>query len=82
MLKAIANDQQYPFRIDYAFGKKFFLPNNKSVDEGDAIDFCEVNKRSSGIIGINLGKDMIKLMTNNLKISNNRILTLYRISPD
>lgn len=69
---------QFPFRIDYAYSKNIFLPNNKSIDEGDSIILCETNNRSSGVIGIKLNNNMIKLKSDNLSISNNRVLTLYR----
>ena len=70
-----ADEEKNPFRIDYASCKGLFLPKNKSVDEGEAIDTCELEDRSSGVIQIGKYSD---LYSDNLKISGDRILTLFK----
>lgn len=69
---------KHPFRIDYASSEDVFLPGNKSVDEGNSIDLCEIDGRSSGVIGMKLKNGMVNFRTDNLKISGNRILTLFQ----
>lgn len=72
-------ETQNTFRIDYAFSKNIYLPNNKSVDEGNFIDLCGSDLRSSGVIGIKLNNIMVKFMSDNLNISDGRVLTLFQL---
>ena len=74
-----AEDIKHPFRIDYAVSKNAFLPKNKSVNEGDAVDQCETAGSSSGEIILDLKGHAVTLMTENLSISNGRILSLFKL---
>lgn len=69
----------HPFRIEYAVSKNAFLPKNKSVNEGKAVDQCEVAGSSSGEITLDLKGRVVKLMTENLSISNERVLSLFKL---
>lgn len=72
-------EEKHPFRIDYAMSRSVFLPQNKSVNEGDAVDACETDSRSMGAIHLDLHPSRLSLETENLLISNGRVLTLFTV---
>jgi hypothetical protein len=74
---SLFSEEKQPFRVDYAMSRSVYLPANKSVNEGDAVDICESDNRSSGTIHLDLHPSRLSLETENLLISNGRVLTLF-----
>lgn len=74
---SIFSEEKHPFRVDYAISRSVYLPANKSVNEGDAVDICESNNRSSGTVHLDLHPSRLTLKTENLLISNGRVITLF-----
>lgn len=70
----------YPYRVLYAVGNGAFIPQNKSVNSGDAIDICEAEGCSQGEIVLHLSNTETILYTENITLSNSRILTLFKVS--
>lgn len=71
-------EEKHPFRIVYAWIKgDLFLPKNKSVNQGDAIEECEENGYSSGKIGIDLNDGRVELITDNVLLSSGVVISLF-----
>jgi Zn-dependent peptidase ImmA (M78 family) len=76
---SLFDEDQQPFRIHYALvNGNLFLPKNKSVNSGEAINECEQDGFSFGVIELNLPSKVL-ISTDNLLIGDKTVLTLFKV---